>query len=106
MKKIIFFIFIIYVWIKTLIGLIIHPFISIREMIRRPVLTPVIFSPFLGLIILFLLGRIAALFIPISGLKRQIISIILSTSLISITLWQILLIYLLISLFIAFLKKT
>ena len=106
MKKIIFFIFIIYVWIKTLSGLIIHPFISIREIIRRPVLTPVIFSPFLGLILLFLLGRIAALFIPISGIKRQIISIILSTSLISITLWQILLIYLLISLFIAFLKKT
>lgn len=104
MKKIIFFIFIIYVWIKTFVGLIIHPFISIRKIIRRPVLTPVILSPFLGLIILFLLGRIAALFIPISGLKREIISIILSTSLISIILWQILLIYLLISLLIAFLK--
>jgi len=101
MKSKIFLIFITYIWAKTLFGLMFHPFIAIRQVARRPVLFPVIFSPFLGLIILFIAGRIAVFIVDIYGLKRELMAFLLSTTLISILLWQILLIYLLISFILA-----
>jgi len=95
MKKRTFFIFVAYLWTKTLLGLTFSPYTSIREVIRRPVLLPVIFSPFLGLLILFVIGRFGALLISFYGLKRDIIAIFLSTTLLSILFWQLLLLYLL-----------
>ena len=97
MKKNVFLIFVAYVWTKTLLGLSFHPFSTVREVTRRPVLLPVIFSPIIGLLTLFVLGRIAALLITTYGLSRELIALTLSTALIGIVLWQLLLIYLLIS---------
>ncbi len=97
MKKNTFLIFTAYIWTKTLLGLTFHPFTTVREVTRRPVLLPVIFSPFLGLLILFVMGRVGALLISVYGLKREAIALFLSTALISILFWQALLIYLLIS---------
>ena len=105
MKKNTFLIFSTYIWTKTLLGLTFHPFSTIREVTRRPVLLPVIFSPFIGLLILFVLGRIGALLISVYGLRREAIALMLSTGLISILLWQALLIYLLVSFLIALWKK-
>lgn len=105
MKKSTFFIFATYIWTKTLLGLTFHPFSTIREVTRRPILLPIIFSPFIGLLTLFIMGRVGALLITVYGLKREIIAVILSTALISILLWQFLLIYLLISFLIAFWRK-
>jgi hypothetical protein len=105
MKKNIFVIFVAYVWTKTLLGLTFHPFSTIREVTRRPVLLPVIFSPIIGLLTLFVLGRIAALLITTYGLSREFIALALSTALISIVFWQLLLIYLLGSFLAAFWKK-
>jgi hypothetical protein len=97
MKKNVFLIFVAYVWTKTLLGLSFHPFSTVREVTRRPVLLPVIFSPIIGLFTLFVLGRIAAVLITVYGLSRELIALTLSTALIGIVLWQLLLIYLLIS---------
>lgn len=105
MKKRTFIIFVTYVWTKTLLGLTFYPFKSTRELTRRPVLLPVIFSPLIGLAILFVAGRIAAWFVSPAGIKRDIVAIFLSTTLISILFWQILLIYLLISFLFALKKK-
>lgn len=105
MKKSTFLIFAAYIWTKTLLGLTFHPFTTIREVTRRPVLLPTIFSPFLGLLTLFLLGRIGSLLISVYGLKREIIAFFLSTALISILLWQALLLYLLVSFLMALWKK-
>lgn len=105
MKKSIFLIFVAYIWTKTLLGLTFHPFATIRQVTRRPVLLPVIFSPIIGLAAFFIFGRIGAYLINVYGLKREFISLILSVSLISILLWQALLIYLLISFLIAIWKK-
>lgn len=102
MKKNTFFIFVAYIWTKTLLGLTFHPFSTIREVTRRPVLLPVIFSPLIGLFTLFVLGRFAALLISVYGLSRELIAFMLSTALISILFWQLLLIYLLASFLIAF----
>jgi hypothetical protein len=97
MKKNVFLIFVAYVWTKTLLGLTFHPFSTVREVTRRPVLLPVIFSPFIGLLTLFVLGRIGALLITVYGLSRELIALTLSCALIGIVLWQLLLVYLLIS---------
>jgi len=105
MKKNTFFIFVAYIWTKTLLGLTFHPFSTIREVTRRPVLLPVIFSPIIGLFTLFVLGRFAALLITVYGLSRELIAFMLSVALISILFWQILLIYLLASFLIAFWRR-
>lgn len=90
-----FFAYIVYVWTKTLLGLTFTPYKSVREVVRRPVLLPVIFSPFIGIIILLLAGKLGALLITVYGLKREFTAIFLSTTLISIVFWQVLLLYLL-----------
>lgn len=105
MKKSTFLIFVTYIWTKTLLGLTFYPLKTIREVTRRPVLLPVIFTPFIGLLMLFAAGRIGALLISVYGLKRDIIALFLSATLISILLWQALLIYLLISFIVALWKK-
>ena len=105
MKKRTFLIFVAYIWTKTLIGLTFHPFTTIREVTRRPVLLPVIFSPFIGLLTFFVFGRVGAILINVYGLRREFISLMLSCGLIAILLWQALLIYLLISFLLALWKK-
>ena len=105
MKKNVFLIFVAYIWTKTLLGLSFHPFSTVREVTRRPVLLPVIFSPIIGLLTLFVLGRIAALLITTYGLSRELIALTLSTALIGIVLWQLLLLYLLVSFLAAFWRK-
>lgn len=95
MKKQTFFIFVTYVWVKTLLGVTFYPYKSTREIIRRPVLLPVIFSPLLTLLAFFILGRVASTIIIVYGLSRQLIAIILGGAFLSILLWQALLIYLL-----------
>ncbi|MBI2621343.1 MAG: hypothetical protein HYW63_01695 [Candidatus Levybacteria bacterium] len=105
MRKRTFFIYVAYVWTKTLLGLTFHPYVSVRETVRRPVLLPVIISPLIGLGILLITGKIASLLIVVYDLKRELISLFLSTTLISIVLWQMLLLYLLISFLSTSLKK-
>ena|ERR1035437_6265004 len=105
MRKNVFVIFVAYVWTKTLLGLTLHPFSTIREVTRRPVLLPVVFSPLIGLLTLFVLGRIAALLVTTYGLSRELIALILSTALIGIVLWQLLLVYLLGSFLVALWRK-
>lgn len=100
-----FFIFVAYVFTKTLIGLTFKPFLEIRQVVRRPVLLPVIFTPFLGLILFFIAGRIAAFLISLYGINRELMAVFLGGVLFSIIFWQILLIYLLASFIVAFLRK-
>ncbi|MEK9176469.1 MAG: hypothetical protein AAB520_03435 [Patescibacteria group bacterium] len=105
MKKRTFLIYVAYVWTKTLLGLTTHPYLSVRETLRRPILLPVIISPIFGIIILLVAGKIGSLLIIVYDLKREIIALFLSTTLISIILWQFLLLYLLISFILALIKK-
>ncbi len=105
MRKRTFFIYVAYVWTKTLLGLTFHPYRSVRETVRRPVLLPVIVSPLIGLGILLITGKITSLLIVVYDLKRELIALFLSTTLISIVFWQLLLLYLLVSFVTAYLKK-
>jgi hypothetical protein len=106
MKKPVIYIFIAYVWSKTLFGLTVTPYKSIREITRNKVLVPVVLSPVIGLIALFVIGRILALILHPGGFYRSLIALSLSTALISILLWQLLLIYLLMSFYFGLKKQS
>ena len=97
--------FIAYVWTKTLLGLAITPYKSVRELTRHRVLLPVLFSPLYGLAILFVVGRIGSYLFEVGGITRSSLAFILSSAFISILMWQGLLIYLLLSFYVA-LRKT
>lgn len=97
MKKPVLYIFIGYVWSKTLLGLVIHPYKSVREMTRQKVLVPVVFSPLIGLAILFVLGRMGSFVFEVEGFRRTVLAVTLSTGLIAVLLWQAFLLYLLLS---------
>ena len=105
MKKRVLVIYASYLWTKTLLGLTFHPYQSIRETIRRPVLLPVIFSPLIAIALLFIAAKIGSLLIVIYGTKREAVAIFLSTTLISIIFWQLLLLYFLISFIVALRRK-
>ncbi|MBI2035004.1 MAG: hypothetical protein HYT11_04695 [Candidatus Levybacteria bacterium] len=95
MKRPVFFIFIAYIWTKTLLGLTISPYKSVRQVTRNPILLPVVLSPLYGLAALFMIGRIGSILLDVHGFKREILAAILSSALISILMWQLLLLYLL-----------
>lgn len=98
MKKSSLAIFATYILTKTLLGLVIHPYKSVRQVTRHKVLVPVVFSPLYALLGLFIVGRIGSyIFEVYDPLKRTIIAQILGAGLLSILLWQILLLYLLIN---------
>lgn len=97
MKKRLFIIYTGYIWTKMLLGLIFHPYKSVKETIKRPILLPTIFSPVITIILLFIAAKIGSLLIIVYDIKREAVAIFLSTTLISIIFWQLLLIYLLIN---------
>jgi hypothetical protein len=72
---------------------------------RRPILFPVLLSPLIGLGVLFVVGRIATVLIAVHGINREFISLFLSTVLLSILFWQGLLVYLLVSFYVALRKE-
>ncbi len=97
MRKRTFLIYVAYIFTKTLLGITFYPYKSVLETARRPILIPVIFSPFVGFICLFIISKIGSLLIRVYGRERELIGLFLSTAFISIIFWQILLMYLLIS---------
>ena len=101
MKKSTLFVYVGYYWTKTLIGLAFHPYFAVKETIRRPILIPVLFAPILSLVFLFIASKIGSLFIIINGDLRGVVALFLTTSLLTFVMWQILLLYLLISFLIA-----
>lgn len=103
MKKSTLVVFATYILTKTLLGLVIHPYKSVRQVTRHKVLVPVVFSPLYALLGLFVVGRIGSYIFEVHDpLKRIIIAQILGAGLLSILLWQLLLLYLLISFLLAF----
>jgi hypothetical protein len=84
-----------------LLGLTFHPYKSIKETVKRPVLIPVIFSPLIAVFLLFLTAKIGSLLIVVYGMQREAVALFLSTMFISILFWQLLLLYLLISFLLA-----
>ena len=90
------FLWIAYIWSVTLAGLAIHPYQSMRRMVLdKPILLPVSLSPILGLIGLFVLGRVGSYVFTLGPIGRELTSIVLGSTLIGLLLWQGLLLFLL-----------
>ncbi|MEK7605764.1 MAG: hypothetical protein AAB478_04580 [Patescibacteria group bacterium] len=105
MKKKTFIVFASYIWTKTLLGLTFHPYKEIRQTVRRPVLFPVMFTPLILIAILLIVSKIGGYLLDINGAQRDMIAIFLSTTLLSIIFWQLLLFYLLGSFLVASWKR-
>ena len=86
-----------YVWSVTLAGLAIHPYQSVRRMVMdKPILLPVALSPILGLVGLFVFGRVGSYIFTLGFYGREIMSLVLGSTLIGLLLWQGLLIFLIV----------
>lgn len=86
-----------YVWSTTLAGLAIHPYQSVKRMVlTKPILLPVTLSPGIGLIGLFVLGRVGSYVFTLGPLGREIMALALGSTLIGLLLWQGLLLFLVI----------
>lgn len=82
-----------YVWAKTLAGLAVHPYQSVKRMVfGDQVLLPVTLSPVFGLLVLFIVGRVASFVMNVDEMWREIIALILGSTLIGILMWQLLLV--------------
>lgn len=78
-----------YVWSVTLAGLAIHPYQSVRRMVLgKTVLLPVVVSPLLGLLGLFLIGRVGSYIFTLGPLGREMMALVLGSTLIGLLLWQ------------------
>jgi hypothetical protein len=81
-----------YVWFKTLAGLAVHPYKSVKKMVfRDQILLPVVASPIVGLAVLFVVGRVGSSVWDMTGLWREGTAALLGTILIGLLLWQVLL---------------
>lgn len=86
-----------YVWSVTLAGLAIHPYQSVRRMVMdKPILLPVALSPILGLVGLFIVGRVGSYIFTLGFYGREIMSLMLGSTLIGLLLWQGLLMFLIV----------
>ncbi len=84
-----------YVWSVTLAGLAIHPYQSVRRMVlNKPVLLPVALSPVLGLLGLFVTGRVGSYVFTLGSIGREMVAMVLGSTLIGLLLWQGLLLFL------------
>lgn len=78
-----------YIWSVTLAGLAIHPYQSVRRMVlSKPILLPVTLSPLMGLAALFIIGRIGSYIFTLGYYGREILALILGSTLIGLLLWQ------------------
>ncbi len=78
-----------YVWSVTLAGLAIHPYQSVRRMVLdKPILLPVALSPVIGLVGLFVVGRVGSRVFTLGILGREFMALVLGSTLIGLLLWQ------------------
>lgn len=89
MKKSVLVVWVGYVWGTTLAGLAIHPYQSIRRIVLgKRILLPVALSPIIGLISLFVVGRVGSYFFTLDSLGRELTALFLGSTLIALMMWQ------------------
>ena len=78
-----------YVWGTTLAGLAIHPYQSIRRIVlAKKILLPVTLSPLIGLIVLFVAGRMGSYVFTLGTIGRELTAVVLGSTLIGLLMWQ------------------
>jgi hypothetical protein len=78
-----------YVWATTVAGLAIHPYQSVKRMvIGDKVLLPTTLSPVIGLVGLFVVGRVFSYVFTLGTIGRELVALVLGSTLIGLLLWQ------------------
>ena len=78
-----------YVWGTTLAGLAIHPYQSIRRIVlTKRILLPVTLSPVIGLIGLFVVGRVGSYAFTLGDMGREMMALLLGSTLVGLLMWQ------------------
>ncbi|MCE7897742.1 MAG: hypothetical protein DPW11_03945 [bacterium] len=89
MKKSVLVLWMSYVWGTTLAGLAIHPYQSIRRIVlTKRILLPVTLSPVLGLVVLFVVGRVGSYVFTLGAWGREMMALVLGSTLIGLLMWQ------------------
>lgn len=90
-----FFVWIVYHLLRLCLGLVVHPYRTMREIMRGRWFMPLVLLPTGLLVWIFVTGRIAAWAVDVSSLwLRDVIGLFYAAVLLSIGLWQGLLLYL------------
>lgn len=89
-----FGLWVVYQILRLILGLIAHPYRTVREIMRGRWFIPLVFVPSVLLVWILVTGRIAAWVVDVPYYSRDFLGIFYSTFIISIGLWQILLFYL------------
>ncbi len=89
-----FIVWVVYHLGRLCLGLVIHPYRTVREIMRGRWFEPLVFVPTALLVWIFITGRLAAWVINVPDRYRDLIGIFYATLLFSLGLWQALLLYL------------
>lgn len=93
-KALTFVIWVGYQVLRLCLGLVVHPYRSVREIMRGRWFVPLVFLPSVILLWIFLSGRIAAWVVDVPLQSRDMIGLVYATFLFSLGMWQVLLFYL------------
>ena len=93
-KTLYFLIWVVYQIFRLILGLVVHPYRTTREIMRGRWFVPLVFLPTVILAWIFVTGRIAAWVVDVTGIWREVIGLIYATFILSLGLWQALLFYL------------
>jgi hypothetical protein len=93
-KILAFLTWVVYHILRLCLGLVVHPYRTTREIMRGRWFIPLVFLPTGILVWIFLTGRIAAWVVEVPFALRDVIGILYTSAILSIGLWQGLLLYL------------
>ncbi len=91
------FSFLVWVFYQTgrlVIGLVVHPYRTVREIMRGRWFVPLVFLPTGIIVWIFVTGRIGAWAVDVTGLMRDVVGLFYAAFILSLFLWQGLLFYL------------
>jgi hypothetical protein len=89
-----FLVWVVYHIVRLCLGLVVHPYRTMREIMRGRWFIPLVFLPTGILVWIFVTGRIAAWAVDVPYTLRDLIGLFYAAVLLSIGLWQSLLLYL------------
>lgn len=99
-KTLAFLVWVVYHLLRLGFGLVVHPYRSVREIMRGRWFVPLVFLPSGLLLWIFVSGRVGAWVVDVPNRLREVVGLSLATLLVSLGLWQGLLLYLAVRFFV------
>lgn len=93
-KILAFLVWVMYQALRLILGLVVHPYRTVREIMRGRWFVPLVLLPSGILVWFFVSGRIAAWIVDVPAYSRDAFGILFATFILSLGFWQALLMYL------------